>query len=206
VAERLPQVCSEVVCADEGVRTQGPSLPRRLPGPERDVRTTKTAPQSSTKRALHGVRVSDHNGTCDAPTTPRRAQYYVRLCKSLGNERAVTGIGNCIHGAGGTTRAAMPRRRSARRSHPGADRTPAPPPPTGSETAGMSKKPRSTPATSSSWVPNRAWNCGSCTRRGGYLDTYWVPLLADGGYLPNATSASGRRLDLVSGSWQASGR
>jgi len=41
---------------------------------------------------------------------------------------------------------------------------------------------------------------------GGSLDTYWVPLLADGGYLPNVTSTSGRELTLRPGTWHASDR
>jgi hypothetical protein len=189
------------------VRTRGPSFPRRLPGPERDVRTTKTAPRSSTKRALHGVRVTDHTGTYAAPTTPQQAQYYVRHCKSLGNERTAARIGNCIHGAGGTTRAAMPRRRSllegrireqtGRLHHPRRpDRKQQVCP------RGHDLRPRRRPHGSRTGRGTVA----HAPAGGGYLDTYWVPLLADGGYLPNATSASGRRLDLVPGSWQASGR
>ena len=37
----------------------------------------------------------------------------------------------------------------------------------------------------------------------GYLDSYWVPLLANSGYLPNVTSASGRELALRPGTWRA---
>jgi len=33
-----------------------------------------------------------------------------------------------------------------------------------------------------------------------------VPLLADGGYLPNVTSTSGRELTLRPGTWHASDR
>jgi hypothetical protein len=41
---------------------------------------------------------------------------------------------------------------------------------------------------------------------GGPLDSYWVPLLAEGGYLPNVTATSKHRLSLVPGTWRASGR
>jgi hypothetical protein len=40
----------------------------------------------------------------------------------------------------------------------------------------------------------------------GPLNTFLLDALAAQGALPNVTSASGRRLDLVAGSWQASGR
>jgi len=40
----------------------------------------------------------------------------------------------------------------------------------------------------------------------GDLDNYWVPRLADRGDLPNVTSASGRELTLIPGTWHASDR
>jgi hypothetical protein len=37
----------------------------------------------------------------------------------------------------------------------------------------------------------------------GYLDNYWVPRLANSGFLPNVTSANGRELALQPGTWRA---
>ena len=41
---------------------------------------------------------------------------------------------------------------------------------------------------------------------GDYLDTYWVPHLADGGYLPNISSTRGHELCLRPGTWLVAGR
>ena len=41
---------------------------------------------------------------------------------------------------------------------------------------------------------------------GGALDTYWVPLPANAGYLPNLSSTSGRELALLPGTWRVTGR
>jgi hypothetical protein len=51
------------------------------------------------------------------------------------------------------------------------------------------------------WVSGRTMTLEHRTT--GFLDNYWVPRLANSGFLPNVTSASGRELALLPGTWRA---